>query len=81
MRHAFDAQIKKKLVAKEDRADLLGRGGDSETDERYCEPHEVATLLKFVMMRPVVTEHLPPHEVRLLPWVLKKEVAPFSQPS
>lgn len=81
VRHVFGAQLKKKLVAKEDRADLLGHGGDSETDERYCEPHEVATLLKFVMMLPVVTEHLQPHEVRLLPWVLKKEVAPFSQPT
>lgn len=81
VRHLFGAQLKKKLVAKEDRADLLGHGGDSETSERYCEPHEVATLLKFVMMLPIVTAHLQPHEVQLLPWVSKKEVAPFSHPS
>ncbi|MBB4427611.1 integrase [Bradyrhizobium sp. CIR48] len=81
VRHLFGAQLKKKLVAEEDRADLLGHGGDSETSERYCEPHEIATLLKFVEKLPVVTAHLRPQEVQLLPWVLKKEVAPFSQPS
>ncbi|MDF0492254.1 DUF6538 domain-containing protein [Bradyrhizobium yuanmingense] len=81
VRHLFGAQLKKKLVTEEDRADLLGHGGDSETSERYCEPHEIATLLKFVEKLPVVTAHLQPQEVQLLPWVLKKEVAPFSQPS
>ena len=81
VRHLFGAQLKKKLVAKEGRSDLLGHGGDGETDERYCEPHEIATLLQFVMMLPEVTAHLQPDAVRLLPWVIKKEVAPFSQPS
>jgi integrase len=81
VRHLFGAQLKKKLVTEEDRADLLGHGGDSETSERYCEPHEIATLLKFVEKLPVVTAHLQPQEVQLLPWVLHKEVAPFSQPS
>lgn len=81
VRHLFGAQLKKKLVTEEDRADLLGHGGDSETSERYCEPHEIATLLKFVEKLPVVTAHLQPQEVQLLPWVLKKDVAPFSQPS
>lgn len=81
VRHLFGSQLKKKLVAEEDRADLLGHGGGSETSERYCEPHEIATLLKFVEKLPVVTAHLQPQEVQLLPWVLKKEVAPFSQPS
>lgn len=81
VRHLFGAQLKKKLVAKEGRSDLLGHGGDGETDERYCEPHEIATLLQFVMMLPEVTAHLQPDAVRLLPWVIKKEVAPFSQPT
>ena len=49
--------------------------------ERYCEPHEIATLYQFVQKLPVVTTHLQPHEVQLLPWVLEKKGAPFSQPS
>jgi integrase len=81
VRHLFGAQLKKKLVAVEDRADLLGHGGDTETSERYCEPHEIATLLKFVMQLPVVTAALRPQEINLFPWVAEKQVAPFSHPS
>ncbi|MDI4235552.1 hypothetical protein OZ411_22345 [Bradyrhizobium sp. Arg237L] len=68
-------------MTKEDRADLLGHGGDSETSERYCEPHEIATLCEFVLKLPAVTTDLQPQEINLLPWVLQKQVAPFSQPS
>jgi len=81
VRHLFGAQLKKKLVADEGRADLLGHGGDTETTERYCEPHEIATLLKFVKELPVVTADLVPGEINLIPWVAEKQVAPFSQPS
>ena len=61
-------QLKKKLVDKEGRSDLLGHGGDTETSERYCEPHEIATLLKFVMELPVVTADLQPGKINLIPW-------------
>jgi hypothetical protein len=81
VRHLFGAQLKKKLVAVEDRADLLGHGGDTETSERYCEPHEIATLLKFVMELPAITADLQPREINLIPWVAEKQVAPFSHPS
>ena len=81
VRHLFGAQLKKKLVADESRADLLGHGGDTETTERYCEPHEIGTLLKFVMELPVVTADLVPGETNLIPWVAEMKVAPFSQPS
>jgi integrase len=81
VRHLFGAQLKKKLVDKEGRADLLGHGGDTETSERYCEPHEIATLLKFVKELPMVTADLQPAEINLIPWVALKRVAPFSQPS
>jgi len=81
VRHLFGAQLKKKLLTKEDRADLLGHGGDSETSERYCEPHELDTLFEFIMKLEVITGHLKPHAINLIPWVENKEVAPFSQPS
>jgi hypothetical protein len=81
VRHLFGAQLKKKLLSKEDRADLLGHGGDSETSERYCEPHELDTLFDFIMKLDVVTGHLEPHATNLIPWVQSREVAPFSQPS
>jgi hypothetical protein len=81
VRHLFNAQLKKQLLAVEDRADLMGHGGDSETSERYCEPHELETLFGFVMKLPVITDDLEPHDIKLIPWVANREVAPFSQPS
>lgn len=81
VRHLFGAQLKKKLVTEEERADLLGHGGDSETSERYCEPHEIATLMQFVLKLPAITGDLQPQKVRLIPWVAEKQTAPFSQPS
>jgi integrase len=81
VRHLTGAQLKKRLVTEEDRADLLGHGGGSETSERYCEPHELETLLKFLKQLPIVTAKLEPAPINLLPWVVEKKVAPFSQPS
>jgi len=81
VRHLFGAQLKKKRLTKEDRADLLGHAGDSETSERYCEPHELDTLFEFIMNLEVITGDLKPHDINLIPWVEAKEVAPFSQPS
>lgn len=81
VRHLFGAQLKKKRLTEEDRADLLGHGGDSETSERYCEPHELDTLFEFVMKLEVATGDLQPHATNLIPWVERGEVAPFSQPS
>jgi integrase len=81
VRHLFNAQLKKKLLREEDRADLMGHGGNSETSERYCEPHELDTLFEFIMKLPVITDHLEPRAINLIPWIVNKEVAPFSQPS
>ncbi|KPF96146.1 hypothetical protein IP86_17085 [Rhodopseudomonas sp. AAP120] len=81
VRHLFGAQLKKRLVAEEDRADLLGHGGGTETSERYCEPHEIATMMELVLKLPVITTHLERATINLLPWVEQKQVAPFSQPS
>jgi hypothetical protein len=64
-----------------DRVDLLGHGGDTETRERYCVPHEIATLLKFVMELLVVTADLVSGEINLIHWVAEGQVAPLSQPS
>jgi hypothetical protein len=80
VRHLFGAQLKKKLVAEEDRADLLGHGGESETSERYCEPHEIATLYQFVQKLPVVTTHLQPHEVQLLRGCWRRRSRRFRSP-
>ncbi|QDM20934.1 hypothetical protein FIU28_07260 [Tardiphaga sp. vice154] len=81
VRHLFNAQLKKKMLTEEDRADLMGHGGNSETSERYCEAHELDTLFEFIMKLPVITDHLEHQAINLMPWIVRKEVAPFSQPS
>jgi hypothetical protein len=81
VRHLFGAQLKKKSMVEEDRTDLLGHGGKSETGERYRGPHEITALYEHGQKLPVVTAHLGPYGIRLLPWVAEKKAAPFSQPS
>lgn len=81
IRHFFNSGMKKQGVNEEDRAELMGHGGSSETTERYCEPHELHRLLELVQMTPIVTGHLEPQPINLVPWVAQKLVAPFSHPS
>jgi hypothetical protein len=54
VRHLFGAQLKKKLAAEEDCADLLGHGGESETSERYCEPHDTPAFSHFWIRRMIL---------------------------
>jgi len=79
LRRGFGNNLKQKLVTEEQRGDLLGHGGNSEAAERYCEAYEVELLSQTVEKSPNVTAHLKPHPIRLLPWVERKEVAPFSR--
>jgi len=79
MRHFFGDELKQEEVSQEFRADLLGHGGDSETTERYCNPINIAKQMKHLLKLPVVTEHLQPRPTYLLPWVVAKEIAPWSK--
>ncbi len=79
IRHAFNSQLKKALVSVEERADLMGHGGDSETSERYADPIMLERALDVIKRLPNVTEHLVPMPIQLLPWVERCEVAPFSR--
>ncbi len=79
-RRGFGNNLKQKGVDAEKRAELLGHGGDSETTERYCDDYELQVLYDAILKLPVVTEHLQPVPLRLVPWVAAKCTAPFSQP-
>ena len=80
LRHAFGAQLKKRHVREELRADLLGHRGKSETSERYCEATEIATMAKLLRKMPVVTGHLISHSINLPTWITGKRTPPFSHP-
>lgn len=79
IRHGVNSRLKKALVSVEERADLLGHGGDSETSERYADPIMLERALDVIKRLPNVTEHLAPMPIQLVPWVERCEVAPFSR--
>ena len=81
VRRGFGNALKQKRVTEEERGDLLGHVGKTETSERYCDAFEIETLNKLISAVPIVTERLTHQPIRLLPWVEAHEVAPFSRAS
>ncbi|MET3926364.1 tyrosine-type recombinase/integrase [Devosia sp. 2618] len=79
IRHFFGDELKQEEVSREFRADLLGHGGESETTERYCNPISLQRQMVHLLKLPVVTAHLKAQPIRLLPWVVAKEIAPWSK--
>jgi integrase len=79
IRHGFNSRLKARNISVEDRADLMGHGGDSETSERYADPILLQKALDIIKQLPSVTDHLQPSPIQLLPWVQNREVAPFSR--
>lgn len=79
IRHFFGDELKQNEVHKEFRADLLGHGGDSETTERYCNPLSIERQLVHLGKLPIVTGHLEPKAIKVVPWVVAKQVAPWSR--
>jgi hypothetical protein len=81
VRHLFGAVLKGRKVTEEQRADLLGHRGKTETSERYCTAYEIKTLYALIRKMTVITAHLTAHKINFIPWVEAKQVAPFSHPS
>jgi integrase len=79
-RHGFGNNLKQKGATVEERADALGHGGKDETSERYCDPYEIETMYDIIKKLPIVTGHLQPSPIQLVPWVAAKQTAPFSKP-
>ena len=58
--------------------DLAGRLGASETSTRYTNPAGLELLQLIISRYPVITEHLEPTPICLLPWVEKKLPPPWA---
>jgi integrase len=58
IRHSFNSGLKNKRVAKEFRSDMLGHGGEDETDERYTTPAALRIMLEEMEKLPMHTQHL-----------------------
>ncbi|MEF2553130.1 DUF6538 domain-containing protein [Aurantimonas sp. A2-1-M11] len=78
IRHFFNNDLKQKRVSAEFRADLMGHGGKTETTERYCNPADIDVQFADLTKVSIVTAHLSPSPIQLVPWVRRKEIAPWS---
>lgn len=69
MRKAFGAVLKARGVHSEERADLMGHAGENVGQEVYADAVKLARKLKLINKIPIVTGHLNPQPIQLLPWV------------
>jgi integrase len=81
LRKTLNNELKQARVSVEVRADILGHGGETETDERYVDPIALRLMLEDIKKTPNVTGHLQRLPIRLIPWVANRERPPFSRPS
>ena len=81
LRKTVGDSLKQAGVAAEIRGDILGHGGETVTEEIYCDPIALATMLKHLSKLPIVTAHLEPQPINLIPWVREKLRPPFSRKS
>ncbi|WP_156967812.1 DUF6538 domain-containing protein [Methylosinus sp. PW1] len=79
MRKSFGNSLKQKGIHSEIRSDIMGHSGATPTEEIYCDAIALANMLPSIMKIPIVTAHLQPHPIRLLPWVQDKLRPPFSR--
>lgn len=58
--------------------DISGRKGTTETATRYTNVTGLPRLINDLQAIPIVTDHLEPQSLRLLPWVEAKEPPPWA---
>ncbi len=80
LRHSCGAALKKAGVPSEQRADILGHGGRTVTEEIYAEETELEEKAAILARLPLATAHLQPAPIGLLPWVAMRGPAPFARP-
>jgi integrase len=80
-RKTFGDSLKQAGVVAEIRGDILGHGGETVTEEIYCDPIALAAMLEHMSKLPIVTAHLEPRPISLIPWVQQKLKPPFSRKS
>jgi hypothetical protein len=79
MRKSFGNTLKQEGIHSEIRGDIMGHSGATPSEEIYCDAIALAKMLPSIMKIPIVTAHLQPHPIRLLPWVQDKLPPPFSR--
>jgi integrase len=80
-RKTFGDSLKQAGISAEIRGDILGHGGETVTEEIYCDPIALTAMLEHMSKVPIVTAHLERRTIQLIPWVEQKEKPPFSRKS
>lgn len=78
LRHGFADTLKNAGVSEGVIEDLSGRLGETETATRYTNPSGLSLLRLIISRYPVITGHLEPQPIRLLPWVEQKLPPPWA---
>ncbi|WP_158806909.1 DUF6538 domain-containing protein [Beijerinckia sp. L45] len=79
LRKTFGNNLKRFGVSAEIRGDMLGHSGATVTEEVYCDPVALKSMMLEIMRVPIVTSHLKAAKIHLLPWVSDRATAPFSR--
>ncbi|MEX0406917.1 integrase [Aquibium sp. LZ166] len=78
LRHGFANTLKQAGVSDGVIEDISGRLGETETATRYTNPAGLSLIQLIISRYPVITGHLEPKPIRLLPWVEKMEPPPWA---
>jgi hypothetical protein len=78
LRHGFADTLKQSGVSEGVIEDVSGRLGGTETATRYTNPAGLSLLQLIISRYPIITGHLEPAPIQLLPWVEKKQAPPWA---
>jgi len=77
LRHGFSNTLKQKGIEMSIMEDITGHLGRTEGETRYTNIASLTVMKKTIDVYPVITGHLQPQPLRLLPYVEAKEPAPW----
>ena len=78
LRHGLSDTLKQANVSEGVIEDVAGRLGNTETASRYTNPAGLSLLKLIISRYPIITDHLEPQAIRLLPWVEQNEPPPWA---
>ncbi|MDX8530075.1 integrase [Mesorhizobium sp. VK25A] len=78
LRHGFADTLKQAGISDGIIEDVSGRLGETETATRYTNPAGLSLLQLIIARYPIITGHLEPKPIRLLPWVEHRQPPPWA---
>jgi hypothetical protein len=73
------AQLAQDFLVDQICGDILGDACGIVIEEIYCDPIALAGMLEHLRKLPIVTAHLEPRPINLIPWVAEKSRTPLAR--